>query len=129
MQPHLIFQRWSRSWRSWIRSEQWAYSSASLPVKRSNIDEDKLLGCLGALCFLLVFFSVGNHILDFFGIALVAVQVGGAALTVLLMVWLTLDRSALIHPMLEANGVGAITRLMGFILACIAAQLTIIEIN
>ena len=35
------------------------------------------LGCLWALCFLLVFFSVGNHILDFFGITLDAVQVGG----------------------------------------------------
>ena len=160
------------------------------------------LGCLWALCFLLVFFSVGNHILDFFGITLDAVQVGGglillkiafdqlsttgltrhsapedaasrmqqdvsifplampllagpgaltlmiteaghgqassfsgwlavggAALTALLVVWLTLDRSALIHRMLGANGVGAITRLMGFILACIAAQMTIIGIT
>ena len=50
-------------------------------------------------------------------------------MTALLVVWLTLDRSALIHRMLGANGVGAITRLMGFILACIAAQMTIIGIT
>ena len=57
------------------------------------------------------------------------IAVGGAALTALLLVWLTLDRSALIHRMLGANGVGAITRLMGFILACIAAQMTIMGIS
>ena len=53
------------------------------------------------------------------------IAVGGAALTALMLVWLTLDRSALIHRMLGANGVGAITRLMGCILACIAARMTI----
>ena len=160
------------------------------------------LGCFWALCFLMLFFAIGNHILDFFGITLDAVQVGGglillkiafdqlsttgltrhsapedaasrmqqdisifplampllagpgaltlmiteaghghasimtgwiavggAAVTALLVVWVTLDRSTLIHRLLGANGVGAITRLMGFILACIAAQMTIMGIS
>jgi multiple antibiotic resistance protein len=35
------------------------------------------LGCIWALFFMLVFFALGNRILDFFGITLDAVQVGG----------------------------------------------------
>jgi multiple antibiotic resistance protein len=57
------------------------------------------------------------------------IGVGGAVITALLLVWITLDRSTLIHRLLGANGVGAITRLMGFILACIAAQMTIVGIT
>ncbi len=34
-------------------------------------------GCVWVFCFLMLFFAIGNHILDFFGITLDAVQVGG----------------------------------------------------
>ena len=161
-----------------------------------------LFGCIWALCLMLTFFAVGTYILQFFGITLNAVQVGGglillkiafdqlsisglmrhsatedaasrmqqdvsifplampllagpgaltlmiaqsgdghsgsvdgwlaiggAVLTALVIVWIALDRCSLIHRMLGANGVGAITRLMGFILACIAAQMTIVGIR
>jgi len=160
------------------------------------------LGCLWALCLMILFFALGDRILQFFGITLDAVQVGGglillkiafdqlstsgltkhsapedaasrlqqdvsmfplampllagpgaltlmiteaghgqasaisgwiavagAVVTALVVVWITLDRATLIQRMLGANGVGAITRLMGFILACIAAQMTIVGIT
>ena len=160
-----------------------------------------LLGCIWALSFMLCFFAIGTYILEFFGITLNAVQVGGglilfkiafdqlstsgntrhsasedaasrmqqdvsifplampllagpgaltlmitqsgngnatsiggwiaiggAVITALVIVWVALDRCSLIHRLLGANGVGAITRLMGFILACIAAQMTIVGI-
>ena len=161
-----------------------------------------LLGCCWALVFMAVFFLAGRQILDFFGITVDAVQVGGglillkiafdqlapsrqtrhtaqedaasrlrsdvsvfplampliagpgaltlmiaeaargrsgslegwvsigsAVLASLLIMWLALDRSVLIQRILGANGVGAITRLMGFMLACIAAQMTIVGIR
>ena len=57
------------------------------------------------------------------------IAIGGAVITALAIVWVALDRCSLIHRLLGANGVGAITRLMGFILACIAAQMTIVGIR
>lgn len=161
-----------------------------------------LFGCFWALVFMALFFFAGRQILNFFGITLDAVQVGGglillkiafdqlstsrltrhtaqedaasrmqndvsvfplampliagpgaltlmvteaargrasspegwisigaAVLCALVIMWLALDRSVLIQRLLGANGLGAITRLMGFLLACIAAQMTIVGIR
>ncbi|MDG2030031.1 MAG: MarC family protein [Phycisphaerales bacterium] len=56
-------------------------------------------------------------------------SIGGAVLVSLTIMWIALDRSVLIQRLLGANGLGAITRLMGFLLACIAAQMTIVGIR
>lgn len=56
-------------------------------------------------------------------------SIGGAIIAVLVIMWIALDRSVLIQRLLGANGLGAITRVMGFILACIAAQMTIVGIS
>jgi multiple antibiotic resistance protein len=56
-------------------------------------------------------------------------SIGGAIIAALVIMWIALDRSVLIQRLLGANGLGAITRVMGFILACIAAQMTIIGIR
>jgi multiple antibiotic resistance protein len=56
-------------------------------------------------------------------------SIGGAVLVSLIIMWIALDRSVLIQRLLGANGLGAITRLMGFLLACIAAQMTIVGIR
>lgn len=161
-----------------------------------------LLGCFWALIFMVLFFMAGRQILDFFGITVDAVQVGGglillkiafdqlstsrqtrhtaqedaasrlqtdvsvfplampliagpgaltlmiteaargrsgtlegwlsiglAVVSALTIMWIALDRSVLIQRLLGANGLGAITRLMGFMLACIAAQMTIVGIR
>lgn len=56
-------------------------------------------------------------------------SIGGAVIAVLAIMWIALDRSVLIQRVLGANGLGAITRVMGFILACIAAQMTIVGIR
>lgn len=53
----------------------------------------------------------------------------GAVLCSLIIMWIALDRSVVIQRLLGANGLGAITRLMGFLLACIAAQMTIVGIS
>ena len=160
------------------------------------------LGCIWALLFMVLFFAAGSQILNFFGITVDAVQVGGglillkiafdqlstsrqtrhtaqedaasrmqndvsvfplampliagpgaltlmiaeaargrastiegwfsiggAVLVSLIIMWIALDRSVLIQRLLGANGLGAITRLMGFLLACIAAQMTIVGIR
>ena len=159
-------------------------------------------GCIWALIFMVIFFAAGSQILDFFGITVNAVEVGGglillkiafdqlstsgqtrhsapedaasrmqhdvsvfplampliagpgaltlmiaeaargrawtlegwlsiggAVIAALVIMWVALDRSVLIQRVLGANGLGAITRVMGFILACIAAQMTIVGIR
>lgn len=158
-------------------------------------------GCLWALVFMVLFFAAGSRILEFFGITVNAVQVGGGlillkiafdqlsstgmtrhsaqedaasrmqhdvsvfplampliagpgALTLMItmaaqghasslmgwvtiggalvaaltIMWVALDRSVLIQRIFGTNGLGAITRVMGFILACIAAQMTIVGV-
>ncbi|MEI6023063.1 MAG: MarC family NAAT transporter [Phycisphaerales bacterium] len=43
--------------------------------------------------------------------------------------WIVLDRALLIQKVLGKSGTNAITRIMGFILVCIAAQMTIVGIQ
>ena len=176
-----------------------AITPGETEVHRRN---QAFLGCIWALLFMALFFAAGSQILNFFGITVDAVQVGGglillkiafdqlstsrqtrhtaqedaasrmqndvsvfplampliagpgaltlmiaeaargrastiegwlsvggAVLVSLIIMWIALDRSVLIQRLLGANGLGAITRLMGFLLACIAAQMTIVGIR
>ncbi len=176
-----------------------AITPGETEVHRRN---QAFLGCIWALLFMALFFAAGSQILNFFGITVDAVQVGGglillkiafdqlstsrqtrhtaqedaasrmqndvsvfplampliagpgaltlmiaeaargrastiegwfsiggAVLVSLSIMWIALDRSVLIQRLLGANGLGAITRLMGFLLACIAAQMTIVGIR
>ena len=43
--------------------------------------------------------------------------------------WIVLDKAILIQKVLGKSGTNAITRVMGFILVCIAAQMTIVGIQ